>query len=139
MADASGGRGRSVQSLQHQGDARRRCCSTAKSRRTLGIEQSGKWDCSKIPWQPSWTSAQVCDNFRALVWGCCNADSRIACERFSPTIDRAVNFLTAAPIADEGADVVGKRERWPVVRPFMSTFSVDGVLYAGALACMGSI
>jgi len=33
----------------------------------LGIAQSGKWDICKLPWQPSWSTKQVGDDFRARV------------------------------------------------------------------------
>lgn len=33
----------------------------------LNIPQDGKWDICKLPWQPSWTTQQVGDDFRSRV------------------------------------------------------------------------
>lgn len=35
--------------------------------KNLGIQQNGKWDVCKLPWEPSWASIKVCDLWRAEV------------------------------------------------------------------------
>jgi hypothetical protein len=41
--------------------------SHGEVQKNLGISQSGKWDVGKLPWQPSWSSAQVYDAWRSEV------------------------------------------------------------------------
>lgn len=42
--------------LQH-GEVQKNC----------GVQQNGKWDCNKLPWQPGLTSEQACDAWREEV------------------------------------------------------------------------